>query len=72
MLASGLDPADCDAEACWLGVLALQFWGLLMQFPQIHPHEFEAAVLQVTYLTAVLKIIVCIMTSASEIRLRRS
>eukprot|EP00439_Symbiodinium_sp_Y106_P057327 s640_g8.t1 len=30
-----------NEEACWLGVLALQFWGLLMQFPQIHPHEFE-------------------------------
>ncbi|CAE7230373.1 unnamed protein product [Symbiodinium sp. CCMP2592] len=30
-----------NEEACWLGVLALQFWGLLMQFPQIHPYEFE-------------------------------
>ncbi|CAE7517023.1 unnamed protein product [Symbiodinium sp. CCMP2456] len=30
-----------NEEACWLGVLALQFWGLLMQFPQIYPHEFE-------------------------------
>ncbi|CAE7198339.1 unnamed protein product [Symbiodinium sp. KB8] len=35
------DLLDSWELACWLGVLALQFWGLLMQFPQIHPHEFE-------------------------------
>ena len=29
-------------EVCWLGVLSLQFWELVVRFPRLHPMELQA------------------------------